>query len=149
MLPLPVIYANNDAQIAVDEPNKYLQVSWLQHPSSESFRNIITYALNYAQVHRITLWLCDMRQIIYLELKDQHWLIQEVFPTFSPTEKHEFAYVVSTKGLEIYTSFHIHELVLRNGNLRQKIQIEIFFEKDIARQWLLDRKKSGPYLGLI
>jgi hypothetical protein len=146
MLPLPVIYANNDAQIAVDEPNMYLQITWLQHPSSESFRQIITYALNYTNAHDISSWLCDMRQIVYLELKEQHWLIYEVFPAFDSTEKHGFAYVVSTTGVELYTSFHIHDMVLKDGDLRQKMQIEIFFEKDVARQWLLDKKKPGPYL---
>jgi len=138
---LTEIYANEDAQIAVDEINKYIQVTWLQHPSSESFRHIQLLALHHTIEKQLILWLCDMCKIVYLEVEDQNWLIREIFSAFDSERQHEFAYVVGTEGMELFTSFRIHDLIENDPHLSKIINTEIFFEKEIARQWLLDQAK--------
>jgi len=128
------IYSNEDAQIKVDNLHCYLQINWLQHPTSTSFRQTLNSALNYALAHQVSCWLCDMREIVYLEVTDQNWLVREVFPAFDPMGHHLFANVVGTKGQEVFCSYHIHELVAERDSLNEKIEIEIFFEKDLAQQ---------------
>jgi len=141
MINLLLIYANEDVQLEVDEKNTCLQLTWLQHPSSDSFRHIITCASNYALAHQINSWMCDMRKIAYLEVSDQNWLVREIFSAFDPKRQHEYAYVVSTEGHELYSSYHIHNLVQEDASLKENIHVEIFFEKEIAQMWLLDQAK--------
>jgi len=128
------IYSNKDAQIKVNNPQCYLQITWLQHPTSTSFRQTLLFASNYALANQVCSWMCDMREIIYLELMDQNWLVREIFPAFDPLSHHLYAYVVGTKGQEVFCSYHIHTLVAERENLNEKIEIEIFFEKSIAQQ---------------
>jgi len=133
------IYSNKDAQIKVNNPQCYLQITWLQHPTSTSFRQTLLFASNYALANQVCSWMCDMREIIYLEVTDQNWLVREIFPAFDPMSHHLYAYVVGTTGQEVFCSYHIHTLVAEKENLNRKIKIEIFFEKSIAQQWLLDQ----------
>ena len=138
---LTEIYANADAKIALDEVNRYIQVTWLKHPSSESFRHIQLLALSSVIEKQLVLWLCNMCKIVYLEVEDQNWLVRKVFSAFDPDKQHEFAYVVGTEGTELFTTFHIHDLVENDPQLSKILHIEIFFDEDIARQWLLDQTK--------
>jgi len=141
MMKLTQIYNNKDAQIWVNNPYCYLQINWLQHPTSTSFRQTLIFALNYALAYQVSCWMCDMREIIYLELTDQNWLVREVFPAFDPMSHHVYAFLVGTKGEELCCSYHINELVEERKDLNEKINIEIFFEKNLAQQWLLDQGK--------
>ena len=134
MMKLIEIYANEDVQIKVNNLQCYLQINWLQHPTSTSFRQTLNYALNYALAHQVSCWLCDMREIVYLELTDQNWLVRNLFPAFDPMSHHVYAFLVDTKGEELCCSYHIQELVAESKDLNEKIKIEIFFEKNLAQQ---------------
>lgn len=98
---LTVIFADQDAIVEIDEVNNYLQLTWLQHPSSESFRHIVTIASQYAANQQLTLWLCDMRKLSYLLMSDQNWLVREIYATLDPKKQYECAYLVSKEGLEL------------------------------------------------
>lgn len=135
------IYQDDISLIKVDNKAKYLEACWHKQPASANFRQTKALALDYALKHNLTLWLCDMRQIIYLNMEDQNWLVREIFAAFNTHTKHEIAYVINTTTLELATTFLIHELVKNYPELQSTVKVEIFFEIEIARQWLFDTAK--------
>jgi len=135
---LTSIHSNEYAQVQVDEENKFIQVTWLKQPPSEVFRQVQTKALQHALEQELTIWLCDMQGMAYLEMADQNWLVRDIFPSFDPRLHHLFAYVINTAGLELMSSLRIHDLVQNNPQLHQRLQVEIFLQKELAQQWLTD-----------
>jgi len=135
---LTSIILNEYVHVEANTENKYIQVTWLKQPSSKDFRETHKNALDFALNNNLLLWLCDMREMVYLEIADQNWLVREIFYSFDPAYNHGFAYVVSTAGLESMTSFRIHDLVTNDPDLHKQLKIEIFFQKQIAQQWLFD-----------
>jgi len=121
--------------------DRYIQITWLEQPKSDDFRETKTSALNFVLKHDITRWLCDMRGMVYLEIADQNWLVREIFSSFNPQHSHVLAYLISTAGLESMTSFRIHELVTNDPELNKQLSVEIFFQKQIALQWLFETQK--------
>lgn len=135
------IYLDDNAKIEVNTALKYLQVTFLKHPSSAGFKKIKVMALNYALEQGLTMWLCDMRQVAYLHNDDQYWLVREIFAALHTKVKHEIAYVVNIDCLELRTTFRIHDIVESTPELHKLLKLEIFFETEIAQQWLLDPVK--------
>jgi len=140
---LTSILSNEYVLVEANPENKYIQVTWLGQPKSDDFRETHKKALNYVLEHNITMWLCDMRGMVYLEIADQNWLVREIFGLLAPHLKHELAYVVSTAGLELMTSFRIHEMVTTDPELHKQLSVEIFFQKQIAQQWLFETKEDS------
>ena len=141
-MPLSERYSDKNVLIEIDELNNFLQITWLQHPSSESFRHIMTLAAQYALKKQLTLWLCDMRKLWYLLLIDQNWLVQEVYAGLQRNQHYKIAYVVSNEDLELFSSFRIQNLVEADFHLRKILQIEIYFEKHQALEWLQDQPEN-------
>jgi len=133
---LTQIYSNAIARVEADIKQKYIQVTWLKHPKSEEFRDVHTNALSYAYENHLTAWLCDMRQVSYLEVGDQNWLVREIFSGFNPDMTHEFAFVVSHLGLELMSSFRVHDLVRNDQELQKLIKTDIFLDIKSAQMWL-------------
>jgi hypothetical protein len=138
---LTQIYLDENAKIEVDTTLNYLQVTFLNQPCSINFKKIKALALKYALDHKLTLWLCDMQEVLYLSYNDQTWLVREVFEALNTNFKHEIAYVVNTQSLELRTTFRLHDLVKNSPELNKLLKVEIFFETEIAQQWLLDPVK--------
>jgi len=138
---LTSILLNEYAFVETNIENKYIQVTWLTQPKSEGFRETHQNALQYALQHDLTMWLCDMREMLYLEIADQNWLVRQIFSSFDPNYSHGVAFVVSTAGLELMTSLRIHEMVKEDPELQKLVKVEIFFQKQMAQQWLSEMKE--------
>ena len=82
-----------------------------------------------------------MQQVVYLDNGDQYWLVREIFEALNTASKHEIAYVVNTNSLDLRTTFRIHDIVRSTPEMHKLIKVEIFFEAEIARQWLFDPVK--------
>ncbi|WP_026462784.1 hypothetical protein [Adhaeribacter aquaticus] len=136
-----IIFSNEDAKIETNMDLEFIQVVWLKHPKSESFKEIILKAHSFANQYGLTNWLCDMRQLLFLDIADQNWLVNEIFTSFNPAQQHELAYVISELGLELMTTIRIHNLVKVNTELSKYLKVEIFFEPEIALKWLFDITK--------
>jgi len=137
---LTSILLNEYASVETNLENKYIQVTWLTQPKSEAFRETHKKALQNALQHELIVWLCDMREMLYLEVADQNWLVREIFTSFDPSFNHGVAFVVSTAGLELMTSLRILEMVKNSPELHKQLKVEIFFQKSIAQQWLFEAK---------
>ena len=138
---LTTIFSKKYVLVEANIQDKYIQITWLAQPKSEDFRETKKGALDFVLKHDLTRWLCDMREMVYLEIADQNWLVREIFSSLNPKHTHVLAYLVSTAGLESMTSFRIHELVTNDPKLDKQLSVEIFFQKQMALQWLFEAQK--------
>lgn len=98
MLAIPL---NDCVEARLGERTDFISVKWLRHPTSAEFR-----ANNYLLVDLLLAYECrwllsDTRTIPYLELADQHWLIEQLIPLLSPTSFKRHACVVSQISMEL------------------------------------------------
>lgn len=133
---LQTIFASKIVRIKVDVAGSYIEIRWLNHPESEVFRSVITRAYQYAHEHQLTKWFCNMEQAEYLELVDQHWLVQEIFTAFNPQLQHDYAYLIRPLVLEVLTTYHIRELVEMEQSIKARINIAVFTDIEQAHHWL-------------
>ncbi len=133
---LQTVYANQTARLQVNVEQSYLELEWLTHPDSASFRAIISQAQEYAQEHHLTKWLCNMQQAEFLELADQHWLVAEIFTHFPRQVQHDFAYFIRPMVLEVLATYHIQDLVEVDERLNSNLKVAVFTDIDQAREWL-------------
>lgn len=132
------IFADEIARIQVDVARSYIEIEWFGHPDSETFRAIIMRAHVFAQAQQLTKWLCNMQRAEFLELADQHWLVQEIFPAFNPQLQHEYAYFIQPLVLEVLATYHIQDMVEVDERLKEKIKVAVFTDVDQAQQWLFN-----------
>jgi hypothetical protein len=140
MISLTCFYQTDFVSIELNKDLRYVQITWLQQPSSELFRSETKQLVDFALEHNYTNALFDVRHRDYLDIGDQNWLVREVFPLFKQTIR--LAYLVSTVGLEIMDTFKIHDLVINNTELKRHIEIDIFLDKEDALEWLLKSQFS-------
>ena len=136
MIPVEPVYQTDFVTIEVNPELQYIQITWLQQPSSALFRKETNWLVDFAQKHGYHRSLFDVRKRDYLDMSDQNWLVREIFPKFH-TRKIRLAYLVSTVGLEIMDTFKIHDQVIHNPELKQHIEIDIFLDREDALKWVL------------
>ncbi len=146
-LPLQTIHADQTARIQLNQEQSYLELEWFTHPESAHFRAVITRARDLAHQHQLTKWLCNLQQAEFLELADQHWLVEEIFTSFPASLQHDYAYLIRPMVLEVLATYHIHDLVAIDERLQAKIKVAIFTDVDLAHQWLFTSTDSSPRLG--
>lgn len=129
--------------IEVNPPLSFIQITWLQQPSSELFRKETKLLADFALSNDYTNALFDIRNRNYLDMGDQNWLVGEIFPMLKG-RRIRLAYLVSTAGLEIMDIFRVHDRVINNPDLEKHLEIDIFLDKEDALKWLLESKVSRP-----
>ncbi|SIR08492.1 hypothetical protein [Pontibacter lucknowensis] len=97
----PAILRNDYLEIQLGKQADVISVRWLRHPTSDEFR-----ANNYLLADLLMAYECrrllsDARAILYLELADQHWLMEQLIPLLSSTSLELHACVVSQISLEL------------------------------------------------
>lgn len=135
-LQLQTIHAEETAIIQLDRERSYLKLEWFTHPESAHFRTVITRARDFAHQYQTTKWLCNLQQAEFLELADQHWLVEEIFTSFPASLQHDYAYLIRPMVLEVLATYHIQDLVAIDERLQAKIKVAIFTDIDLAHQWL-------------
>jgi hypothetical protein len=141
MIPLTTLYQTEFVTIEVNTALSFIQISWLQQPSSDLFRKETTLLTDYALSNNYSNALFDIRNRNYLDMADQNWLVGEIFPRLKGRHI-RLAYLVSTAGLEIMDIFRVHDRVVNNPDLEKNLEIDIFLDKEDALKWLLESKVS-------
>jgi len=69
---------------------------------------------NYWLEHHIQNLLFDVREREYLEVRDQNWLVREIFPLLikSNIRFAYLAYLVSQSGFKLMDKHQVHDLIL-------------------------------------
>ena len=137
MISVVPVYQTEYVTVEVDPAWKFIQITWLQQPSSDLFRRETNWVVDYARQHGYHRALFDVRKRNYLDMGDQNWLVHEVFPAFRSYHI-RLAYLVSTVGLEIMDTFKIHDQVIQNPALKQHLTIDIFLDREDALNWVLE-----------
>ena len=143
---LQTVYVDPLSKIKIAPEQSYIELIWLYHPDSGVFRKVIRKAHDYAQEHQISKWLCNLEQAEFLELADQHWLVQEVFPSFNPQQQHDYAYLIRPMVLEVLTAYHIYDMIQMDERLNKKINVAVFTDIAQAQKWLFTStsKSTSP-----
>lgn len=136
MIPVTLIYETEFVKIEENRELNYIQINWLQQPTSALFREETKKLVDYALANNFSKSLFDVRKRDYLEVTDQNWLVRDIFPLFR--DRHiKLAYLVNSVGLEIMDTFRIHDSVFNNPELKHIVYIEIFLDLPDALEWLV------------
>lgn len=142
MVPVTTYYQTDFVSIEYNQELSYIQITWLKQPDSALFRRETTRVADFALGNDYKFALFDVRKRDYLDISDQNWLVREVFPLFKGRNM-RLAYLVSIAGLEIMDTFHIHDRVVNNPELKWHFEIDIFLDKEDALKWLLQSQYSS------
>jgi hypothetical protein len=141
MIPVSSLYQSEFVTIEFNQDLSYIQITWLQQPSSDLFRQETKRLADFALQNNYANALFDVRNRDYLDMGDQNWLVRDIFPLFKGRHI-RLAYLVSPVGLEIMDTFKIHDMVIHNPELKWHIEIDIFLDKEDALKWLLKTQFS-------
>ncbi|PSR52366.1 hypothetical protein AHMF7605_01920 [Adhaeribacter arboris] len=136
-LNLTLVYASDFIKIEADQEQGYLQTTWLQQPTSASFREQLRRVVDYALANHIDKALFDIRERAYLEVGDQNWLMREIVPLFKENNL-RFAYLISQTTLAAMDVFRIQSAVETNEAGKKQMEMKTFLDKEEALNWLMN-----------
>ncbi|MFD3001370.1 hypothetical protein ACFS7Z_13430 [Pontibacter toksunensis] len=136
------VYSDENGKIECDREHRLVQLYWSTHCNGQPLRSLLLEALRHATSSQLTAWLCDMRKLHYMEMADQNWLINELFPSFSRRHRHRVAFVVNINNYELMSSIQTKSIVLHTPALARVIAMDVFLAKGEARHWLLSQTPS-------
>jgi hypothetical protein len=142
MIPLEVAHQNDFIKIEANSEYNYLKITWLQHPHSENFRQETKRFAEFALQRNLTNVLLDVRERVYLAIKDQNWLIDEILPLIK-NRTVRFAYLINIEDFDIMDTYKVHDLILTNPQYNKQVSGMIFLNEEEAQNWLLE---IGLYL---
>lgn len=113
-----------------------MEVTWLRHCSGAAFRNVLSQALHCATAHQLTAWLCDIRQLYYIEIKDQNWMLRYLFPAFDRQQQHQVALVLRLSNFEMTANVQPENDAAFEREFSNFIRMNYFTDKEDAEEWL-------------
>ncbi|WP_207434844.1 hypothetical protein [Sabulibacter ruber] len=136
-LTLETVYEEEVVQIKLSKEAAVLQLSFLQHPASEQFRNAYRLAIDLAQMKGVRYWLTDAQRIKSMLPENQAWLVQNMAPLFSSQQLKKFAIVMAPECFVMTNPTKVYEKPVAPEAPSAK-PIKVHFDKDAAYQWLLE-----------
>ncbi|QMU28034.1 hypothetical protein [Adhaeribacter radiodurans] len=138
-LNLTLVYSSEFIKIEADREQDYLLATWLQQPTSATFREQLQWVTDYALANHINKALFDIRERAYLEVVDQNWLMREIMPLFKENNL-RFAYLISKTTLAAMDIFRIQAAVEANMPGKNQMELNTFLNKDEAINWLMQTR---------
>ena len=86
---------------------------------------------NYWLEHHIQNLLFDVREREYLEVRDQNWLVREIFPLLIKSNIY-LAYLVSQSGFKLMDKHQVHDLILTQPESKRQTEVGLFPEEAAA-----------------
>ncbi|WP_205502295.1 hypothetical protein [Rufibacter psychrotolerans] len=136
-LALENLYEDEVAQIKLDKEAGVLQLTFLQSPAGEQFRNAYRLALDLAATKGVRFWLTDARQIKAMLPENQTWLVQNMAPLFSSFQLRRFAIVMAPECFVMTNPTRVYEKPAGQEPASAR-PIKVHFDKEAAFQWLLE-----------
>jgi hypothetical protein len=125
------VYENEFISIEIDNNLDFIQVVWLQHPDSDTFRQCYAQATELALIRNCRFWLSDARAVHYLEFADQNWFLHFMVPLLRSSRLLKYARINSEESLSMLDTDRIlQQLDLTKG------RVGIFLERAAALDWL-------------
>jgi hypothetical protein len=111
---------------------RLLELIWKKRPSSDEFRDIYTSAIQFAQNHKISFFLSDMRNEGLIDMQNLKWLEKEVIPAAIKIGIKRIAMVSEET---FYSNLYAEMLKKKLENTT--IQVRILGDINEAKAWLL------------
>lgn len=128
--------------IEVDDQLKFIQIVWLQHPDSVTFRQGFARAAEISLSRNCHFWLSDSRAVHYLEFAEQNWILDRMAPLLGHSCLTKFARVNSPEGLDLLDMDRILYGLELSPHVKSDFEIAVFMDKQQALNWLFPRAES-------
>lgn len=117
---------------------------WLQHPDSETFRRGFSLASEVVLKHQCRYWLSDSRQVHYLEIADQNWILNHMAPILGNSSLNKFARINSIEGLSLQDLDRVMKLLEFSPHLKSELEIAVFLDMEESIEWLFSSHNHLP-----
>jgi hypothetical protein len=131
-----IIYNSEIADITYSKSEFMAELVWKQNTNSEEFKNIYSFAVNFAFVNKVYFFLSDMRNEGLVSLDDVKWLTREVISKAQEIGIKKIA-LVSEDDI-IFSSIYAESV--KKKLEKSAIHVQIFNDIITARAWLLFKK---------
>ena len=129
------IYEDEVLRISVDLGHSILHLHWLQHPSSEQFRQSYRNAILVALEYKTTYWLSDFRPGLYVCMADQHWVFGKMRPLLKGGKIRKLAIVLQPETLMMIDQQALMEKDDSRQQRKKELNIDFFFDIESAHSW--------------
>jgi len=127
------IYNSDIVDLTYSKSEQLAELVWKQNTSSEEFRNIYTFAVNFANKNKVQYFLSDMRNEGLVSLDDVKWLTNEVISKAQDFGIKKIALV--NEDDIIFSTIYAESVKKKLENTA--INVQIFNDSISARAWLL------------
>jgi hypothetical protein len=93
-------------------------------------------AVDLAKRYDVRNWLDDARNVAYLNIETQNWLLRCIVPQLVQNNMHKLVRVVLDEPLAFLTSYSVTDKIASRPELAGKLNCEIFTDVDNALSWL-------------
>ncbi|PSR54666.1 hypothetical protein AHMF7605_14685 [Adhaeribacter arboris] len=136
-----LVFEDEKLKIGVNTETSLLRLTWLQHPTSETYRQGYRQAIMIALEYKTKFWLTDSRKVQYLYMADQYWMYAKMRPLLKGGKLLKFAIVLQPETLMMTD----RQPILDNSGEIAKpnlgFNLEFFLDLDSASSWLLGKNE--------
>ncbi len=136
-LQLEMLYEDEIVQIELDKHAAVLQLTFLQTPNLEQFRNGYRLAIDRALAKGVRLWLTDAQKIKAMLPENQVWLKQNMAQLFTSSQLRKFAIVMAPECFVMTNPNKVYEKPVPEKE--DASPIKVHFDKEAAVEWLLTK----------
>ncbi|QMU26974.1 hypothetical protein [Adhaeribacter radiodurans] len=131
-----LVFEDEGLKININPDISLLRLTWLQHPTSEVYRQGYRQAILIALEHKAKLWLTDSRKVQYLYMADQHWMYAKMRPLLKGGKLRKFAIVLQPETLMMTDRQPIMDDPTQLIKPKQLFNLEFFLDMESACSWL-------------
>jgi hypothetical protein len=126
------LFESDTISLNFHKTERLLELIWKRNPSSPEFREIYTSALQFAQNHKISFFLSDMRNEGLIDLENLKWLETEIIPSAIKIGVKRIAMVSEDT---FYSTLYAE--ILKKKLEKSTIHVRIMADKSEAMAWIL------------
>jgi hypothetical protein len=129
-------FKTNSAIININQEDSLVSLRWDSHTVLYDIKQSYQLAVDLAKRFGVRNWLSDARNVAYLNIETQNWLLRCIAPQLQQNNMHKLVRVVQDEPLAILTSFSVADKIAGCPELACKLNCEIFTDVDNALSWL-------------
>jgi hypothetical protein len=138
------IFEDEFLRIDLDAGLGLVKAVWLQHPDSETYRKGFSRSAEVVLRHNCQYWLSDSRQIHYLEIADQNWIVSQIAPLMGNSCLNKFARVNSVEGLYLQDLDRVMQQLETSPHVKSELEVAVFLDMEQSINWLFSSHTQAP-----
>lgn len=136
------LYEDEVLHLGLNPALSLLQLTWKQHPASETYRRGYHQAILLALEHKAKYWLTDARQLPYLHQADQHWMYAKMRPLLKAGKLRRMALVLQPEALIMADQKPLLETTELPFQAKKLFSLDFFLDVDSALSWLQEEDSN-------